>query len=111
MRCRIDVPDAEQVPRALGRTAYRIVQEGLTNARKHAPGASVDVVVSSGERLVVEVISRRPVGVAVAAEALPGAGSGLIGLHERVELAGGELQHGLAPAGDFVLRATLPWTP
>ncbi len=112
VRCRIDVPDAAAAPAALGRTAYRVVQEGLTNARKHAPGAPIDVAVTGGgERLVVEVISRRPVGVAAAAEALPGAGSGLIGLHERVELAGGELEHGLAPAGDFVLRATLPWTP
>jgi len=113
VRCRIDVEDAAAAPAALGRTAYRVVQEGLTNARKHAPGApvEVDVAVTGGKRLVVEVISRRKVGVAAAAEALPGAGSGLIGLHERVELAGGELEHGLAPAGDFVLRATLPWTP
>jgi signal transduction histidine kinase len=113
VRCRIDVPDAEQAPAALGRTAYRVVQEGLTNARKHAPGAAVDVAITGGERLVVEVISRRLVGVgaAAAAEALPGAGSGLIGLNERVELAGGELEHGVAPAGDFVLRATLPWVP
>ena len=58
---------------------------------------------------MVEVVSRRPVGVAVAAEPLPGAGSGLIGLGERVALAGGELRHGPDPAGDFVLRATLPW--
>jgi signal transduction histidine kinase len=111
VRCRIDVPDAAQVPAALGRTAYRIVQEGLTNARKHAPGAAVDVAVTAGERLVVEVVCRRRVGVAAAAEALPGAGSGLIGLEERVELAGGSLEHGPGPAGDFVLRATLPWTP
>lgn len=111
VRCRIDVADAAAAPAALGRTAYRVVQEGLTNARKHAPGAPIEVAVTGGERLVVEVISRRPVGVAAAAEALPGAGSGLIGLHERVELAGGELEHGLASAGDFVLRATLPWTP
>ena len=111
VRCRIDVPSAEQASAALGRTAYRVVQEGLTNARKHAPGAAVDVAVTSGERLVVEVISRRLVGVGAAAEALPGAGSGLIGLNERVELAGGELEHGADPAGDFVLRATLPWAP
>ncbi|MDX6677558.1 MAG: hypothetical protein QOE31_1610 [Solirubrobacteraceae bacterium] len=111
VRCRIDVAGAERASAALGRTAYRVVQEGLTNARKHAPGAPVDVAVTSGERLVVEVISRRLVGVGVAAAALPGAGSGLIGLNERVELAGGELEHGLGPAGDFVLRATLPWAP
>jgi signal transduction histidine kinase len=104
--CQIDV--ASELPAALGRTVYRIVQEGLTNARKHAPAAAVDVTISGGEQLVVEVVSRRPVGVAVAASPLPGAGSGLIGLSERVALAGGELRHGPDAAGDFVLRATLP---
>jgi signal transduction histidine kinase len=108
--CRVDVPAA--VPGALGRTAYRIVQEGLTNARKHAPAAAVEVdVARSGDALVVAVVSRRPVGVAIAADPLPGAGSGLIGLGERVALAGGALEHGPDAAGDFVLRATLPWTP
>jgi signal transduction histidine kinase len=111
VHCRIDVAGAEQASAALGRTAYRVVQEGLTNARKHAPGAPVDVAITGRDRLIVEVISRRLVGVGAAAEALPGAGSGLIGLNERVELAGGELEHGADPAGDFVLRATLPWAP
>ena len=112
---RVQLPDrgARGASRAaLGRTAYRIVQEGLTNARKHAPSAAVDVAVTAaGGQLVVEVVSRRPVGVAVAAEPLPGAGSGLIGLGERVALAGGALEHGPDAAGDFVLRATLPWAP
>lgn len=112
VRAQIEAP-AQTLPAALGRTAYRVVQEGLTNARKHAPGAAVDVAVSAsaGEGLVVEVVSRRPVGVAVAAgsERMPGAGTGLVGLAERVALAGGELRHGPDAAGDFVLRATLPW--
>lgn len=110
--CRVDVDPgaAAQTPPTLGRTAYRIVQEGLTNARKHAPAAAVDVLITGGEQLVVEVVSRRPVGVAAATH-LPGAGSGLIGLSERVALAGGELRHGPNAAGDFVLRATLPWNP
>jgi hypothetical protein len=60
---------------------------------------------------VVDVVSRRPVGVAIASEPLPGAGSGLIGLGERVALAGGALRHGQDAAGDFILRATLPWSP
>jgi signal transduction histidine kinase len=111
VRCTIDVAEVEAVPAALGRTVYRIVQEGLTNARKHAPTAAVDVTIAGGEPVVVEVVSRRPVGVTAAAPPLPGAGSGLIGLTERVALAGGELQHGPDPAGDFILRATLPRTP
>jgi signal transduction histidine kinase len=110
---RIDAGDCDAVPAALGRTAYRIVQEGLTNARKHAPGAAVDVEVGGGEgRLVVSVVSRRPVGArADAGDGPPGAGTGLIGLGERVALAGGELEHGPDAEGDFALRATLPWSP
>jgi signal transduction histidine kinase len=90
----------------LGRTAYRIVQEGLTNARKHAPAAAVEVTVAADDELVVEVVSRRS---AQRTEG-DGGGSGLIGLAERVELVGGALEHGPNPRGDFVLRATLPWT-
>jgi signal transduction histidine kinase len=95
-------------PAAVGRTAYRIAQEGLTNARKHAPGAAVTVTVRAPEGdLQVEVRSLAPVAVA-AAGTLPGAGTGLIGLAERVTLAGGELEHGVDPEGAFVLRARLP---
>jgi signal transduction histidine kinase len=104
--------DARDVPAVLGRTVYRVVQEGLTNARKHAPGAAVDVrIAAADDRLVVEVVSRRPVGVPAGApgEPLPGAGTGLVGLAERVALAGGALEHGPDAAGDFVLRASLPW--
>jgi signal transduction histidine kinase len=115
MRVRSNIATAAApLSAALGRTAYRVVQEGLTNARKHAPGAAVDVVVSASrvDGMVVEVVSRRPVGVAVAVQGdrLPGAGTGLIGLAERAELAGGELRHGPDDTGDFVLRATIPWT-
>jgi signal transduction histidine kinase len=106
--CRIDVPDDAEVPDALGRTAYRIVQEGLTNARKHAPGAAVEVTVTqlAGTPLQVEVANRA--AVRVTPGGVPGAGTGLIGLSERVALAGGELVHGPASGGDYVLRASLP---
>jgi signal transduction histidine kinase len=113
VRWHIDVPGDALLPAALGRAAYRIVQEGLTNARKHAPAAAVEVTITAeaGAALVVQVVSRRAVGVAAAgALALPGAGTGLVGLAERVALAGGELEHGPDGAGDFVLRATLPWS-
>jgi signal transduction histidine kinase len=106
IRSRIALPEGE-LPAALGRTAYRVVQEGLTNARKHAPGAAVQVTVSAqdGSALVVEVVSRRAFGAPVAPA---GGGAGLVGLAERVSLAGGELTHGPNVAGDFVLRATCP---
>ena len=104
---RIELGDAAP-PAAVGRTAYRIVQEGLTNARKHAPGAAVTLTVRAPDGdLQVEVRSLAPVAVAAAAP-LPGAGTGLIGLAERVSLAGGELEHGVDPDGAFVLRARLP---
>jgi signal transduction histidine kinase len=93
---------------AVGRTAYRIAQEGLTNARKHAPGAAVTLTVRAPDGdLQVEVRSLAPVVVG-SGSPLPGAGTGLIGLAERVTLAGGELEHGVDPEGAFVLRASLP---
>jgi signal transduction histidine kinase len=103
-----ELPD-DSVPATVGRTAYRIVQEGLTNARKHAPGAAVSVAVDrvDGPALVVSVVSRR--AVRAGANGLPGSGTGLIGLSERVTLVGGALDHGFDAAGDFVLKATLPW--
>jgi signal transduction histidine kinase len=100
----------DRVPDPIGRCAYRVVQEGLTNARKHAPNAAVDVTLASGPPLVVEVVSRKALE-APDPEQLPGTGTGLIGLAERVALCGGQLQHGPDESGDFVLRATLPWTP
>jgi signal transduction histidine kinase len=104
---RIELGDA--TPDAtVGRTAYRIAQEGLTNARKHAPGAAVTLTVQAPDGdLRVEVRSLKPVAV-VSASPLPGAGTGLIGLAERVTLAGGELESGVDPEGAFVLRARLP---
>jgi signal transduction histidine kinase len=111
LRAHIDLPETESLPAALGRTAYRVVQEGLTNARKHAPGAAVEVTLTTDGQagLVAEVISHRPAGDPPPATAAPdGAGAGLIGLAERLALVGGQLQHGTSTAGDFVLRATMP---
>jgi signal transduction histidine kinase len=95
-------------PDTIGRTAYRIVQEGLTNARKHAPGAPATVRLSgdAGSALGVEV--RTPPGTG-RAPALPSGGLGLVGLRERAGLVGGTLEHGRDADGTFVLRAELPW--
>ncbi|MEV5280436.1 histidine kinase [Streptomyces sp. NPDC051994] len=102
------IPDAADVPVATGRNAYRIAQEALTNARKHAPGAEVTVTVTGrpGEGLAVEVRNPAPVG---AVPEVPGSGQGLIGLTERATLAGGRLCHGRAPDGSFAVEAWLPW--
>ena len=106
--CRVG--DLDAVPDGVGRNAYRIVQEGLTNARKHAQGAAVDVTVdgAAGTGLTVEVRNRLPLG-GPAPLPIPGAGTGLIGLSERTSLAGGQLEHGRTSGGDFELRAWLPW--
>lgn len=91
-----------------GRTAYRIIQEGLTNARKHARGTTVTVTLTGApaDGLTVEVLTPRS---RVGGSALPGAGLGLVGLRERVELAGGRLVAGATPSGGFRLAADLPW--
>ena len=100
----------ESLPTATGRTVYRIVQEGLTNARKHAPLAAVEATISGGRGIGVtaEVVSRPPLAQ-LGQAAIPGAGAGLIGLGERVQLAGGRLEHGHTETGDYRLWAWLPW--
>jgi signal transduction histidine kinase len=96
------------VPTTLSRNAFRILQESLTNARKHAPGVPVKVAVAGapGARLDLEVSN--PIGTR-AGIALPSAGVGLAGLSERAVLAGGTLEHGARSDGSFVVEAELPW--
>ena len=104
------VSEPAAVPGAAGRTAYRVVQEGLTNARKHAPGQPVQVVLDGrpGDRLLIDI--RNPLrDGSPAPAAMAGSGTGLIGLTERVRLAGGELDQQITPAGEFRLCARLPW--
>ncbi|MET8243812.1 histidine kinase [Streptomyces sp. NPDC005202] len=101
------VTDPAAVPASVGRTAYRIVQEGLTNARKHAPGTEVTVTLAGapGEGLVVSVRNPAPEGEV---PHVPGSGQGLIGLTERATLAGGSLEHGPTGDGGFEVRGWLP---
>jgi signal transduction histidine kinase len=105
-----EVTDLGSVPEAMGRTAYRIVQEGLTNARKHADHAEVSVAVrgAAADGLTVEIRNPWP-EAATPATPIPGAGMGIIGLAERAALTGGRLEHGRTPAGEFRLWTWLPW--
>ncbi len=100
------------LPAALGRDAYRIVQEALTNVGKHAPGAAARVRVTGApdDRLHISVRNHQPVP-AYTAPTLPGSGAGLLGLQERVALAGGTLVVGPDGSGDFVVEAELTWRP
>ncbi|WNV89037.1 sensor histidine kinase [Umezawaea sp. Da 62-37] len=103
----LDLPDSlPDASGAVGRAAYRVVQEALTNAGKHAPGAPVRVSVGAvDDDLVVEVSNR---GGGRHPAAVPGSGYGLIGMRERVALAGGAVRSGPAPGGGYVVRAQFP---
>ena len=108
MRVEADLSaDLDAVPESTGRTLYRVVQEALTNARKHAPNAKVSLVVSgqAGEGLDLQV--RNPLAPG-SRTSPPHSGLGLVGLAERASLAGGRITHGADDDG-FVLRAWLPW--
>jgi signal transduction histidine kinase len=104
------VADLTDVPDSVGRHALRIVQEALTNARKHAPSAPVDLRVDGapGQGLTIEVHNPTP-ALTAGGTTIPGAGTGLAGLAERAALSGGRLEHGRDEHGDFHLRAWLPW--
>ncbi|MFI7124568.1 sensor histidine kinase [Nonomuraea sp. NPDC050153] len=97
----------DRLPPAVGLSAYRIVQESLSNAMRHAPGATValDIAHKRGE-LRLRVAN----GPVAAPGAGPGAGQGLVGMRERVTLLGGALDAGPVPGGGFEVRATLPVT-
>jgi signal transduction histidine kinase len=107
IRAHLDLQYAMSLAPSLGGTIYRVVQEGLTNARKHAPGAPVAVTVSGHSSLLAEIISGRPAGGSQDSPSSE-AGAGLIGLAERLALAGGTLEHGTNTAGEFILRAAIP---
>ncbi|WP_456825683.1 sensor histidine kinase [Cellulomonas sp. P5_E12] len=91
------------VPAAVGLAVYRTCQEGLTNARRHAPGSAVDVVVRRDDGLRVRVVNG-PGGRGLG----PGTGTGLIGLTERIELLGGTVS-AASTADGFALEVWLPW--
>jgi len=86
-------------------SAYRILQEALTNARKHAPGATVAITLAwSDGKLGVEVVDQG----SAAAVGADGAGHGLIGMRERALMYGGRIEAGRAPQGGYRVRAELP---
>lgn len=93
------------LPAGLDLSAYRILQEGLTNALKHAAPARVDVAVRYAERVVEIEISDDGAG---ADRGSVGGGHGLVGMRERVALFGGELRAGRRTEGGWSLRAVLP---
>ncbi|KOV10369.1 hypothetical protein ADK60_38080 [Streptomyces sp. XY431] len=111
------VRDGERRPLAAsaGHAAYRVVQEALTNAHKHAPGAPITVALRyEPDALVVEVVNPaapEPAGVRAggAAPAVVSGGQGLTGLRERARLVGGMVHAGPTPGAGFRLAAVLPY--
>jgi len=106
---------AEQLPAqpqpadAVGRTVYRIVQEALTNARKHAAGTHVSVSVAGDAESGITVVVGNAKPVGADGSRVPGSGLGLVGLRERAALSGGTLTVQDTDRA-FTLRGWLPWT-
>jgi signal transduction histidine kinase len=96
-----------RLPLSIDLAAYRIVQEGLTNARRHAPGADVDVEVSYRDKALHLHVRDYGPG---ALDGEPDAGHGLMGMRERATLAGGTFSSGPAEGGGFEVDVTLPIT-
>jgi signal transduction histidine kinase len=101
-------PALGQVPSGVALCAYRIVQESLSNASQHAPGAAVTVSVGRDAGAVLLRVANGPGGPADPSRNEHGPGHGLTGMRERVALLGGSLSAGPAPDGGFVVSAVLP---
>ncbi|KAA5837305.1 histidine kinase [Saccharopolyspora hirsuta] len=101
--------DPTMVSAAVGRTAYRVVQEALTNVHKHAFGSRVSVhLLHSDDRLRLVVRNTEPPERAAPDLADSGSGTGLLGLQQRVELVGGTFRAGPADRGGFEVDVILP---
>jgi signal transduction histidine kinase len=105
----LSVPGAlDRVPPGVGVCAYRIVQESLSNASQHSPGAAVTVSVDQESGAVLLRVANGPGTPADLSRTERGAGGGLTGMRERVTLLGGSLSAGPAADGGFVVSAVLP---
>jgi signal transduction histidine kinase len=106
-----DAPEAaEGAPTAVGIAAFRIVQEALSNAMRHAPGAPIELVVA----IDPDAVRIRVHNVAASAPApapSAGRGHGLTGMRERAALLGGTLRAGADPVGGWTVTAELPSAP
>jgi len=98
--------DLERVPAAVGREAYRVLQEALTNVMRHASGAPVTVSLAADEHTLVLSVENGP-GTALARDRQSG-GNGLRGVRERLRALDGTLTTAETPGGGYSLRAELP---
>ena len=103
---------ARTLPQGAELAAYRTVQEALTNALKHSPGAATTVTINWGEDGLHLWVHNGPVSSAAAqhvARPVPGSGNGLRGMSERIALYHGTLTYGLQPDGGWLVEAALPY--
>ena len=108
--CRI-TGSADRIGEQASQAVYRVVQESLTNALKHAPGTPVEVAIAeAGDELAVSVANGPPAGAPTGLEQA-GGGRGLLGMRERVRACGGELTAGPLDGGGWRVLAVLPRTP
>lgn len=102
-----ELAEGVELPANVGLAIHRLVQEGLTNARRHAPGAAIDLTIApAGDQKLRVELTNRP---SAQPSAGPGTGRGLAGLQERVRAAGGSLDAGATAEGGYRLSAELPW--
>ncbi|WP_248963257.1 sensor histidine kinase [Sphaerisporangium perillae] len=112
VRVELDVREVESLPEGLELSAYRIVQEALTNVVMHAAPARCQVTVRGvGRELRVEVLDDGPGTRLLPGTAEPASGHGLVGMRERVTMYGGAFSAGPRPGGGFAVRARMPYEP
>lgn len=103
---------ARTLPQGAELAAYRTVQEALTNALKHSPGAATTVTIHWGDEVLQLRVENEPVSAVTAqhiARPVPGSGNGLRGMSERIALYHGTLTYGLQPDGGWLVEAALPY--
>jgi signal transduction histidine kinase len=108
--CRF-LASCDQLAPAASQAAYRVVQEALTNALRHAPGAPVDITIRGRDGEVQADIVNAPPRQAPCGLGQSGGGFGLTGMRERVAACGGSLTSGPTPAGGWQVSALLPADP
>jgi signal transduction histidine kinase len=104
------VTDAHTAAPALTRAVFRIVQESVTNALKHAPGQPVEVEVRAGRQIGVSIRVLNPLSTAPTLAPAPGTGSGMIGMRERTARFGGQFD-ARVEGGWHIVTVHLPWLP
>ncbi|GAB3276357.1 sensor histidine kinase [Kineosporia babensis] len=100
--------DPVKLPASQDLAAYRIIQEAITNATKHAPGAPIAIELHWRRENLAVHITNEPINGRPSGFQGPGTRHGLIGMRERAVTAGGTLTHGPTPAGGFGVRASIP---